>query len=36
MAVIGATLPLAGAPAKDGCPCFADLHHHGLRPGKPP
>jgi hypothetical protein len=25
MAPFGATLPLAGAPAKDGCPCFADL-----------
>jgi hypothetical protein len=22
---IGATLPLTGAPAKDGCPSFADL-----------
>ena len=32
----GATPPLARASAKDGCPCFADLRHHDLRPGEPP
>jgi hypothetical protein len=36
MTAIGATPPLARASAKDGCPCFADLHHHDLRPGEPP
>jgi hypothetical protein len=32
----GATPPLDPASGKDGCPCFADLHHHDLRPGEPP
>jgi hypothetical protein len=32
----GATPPLDPALGKDGCPCFADLHHHDLRPGEPP
>ena len=36
MTASGATLPLVRASAKDGCPCFADLHHHDLRPGEPP
>jgi len=35
MAEIGATPPLDPALGKDGCPCFADLHHHDLRPGEP-
>jgi|HubBroStandDraft_6_1064221.scaffolds.fasta_scaffold69435_4 hypothetical protein len=33
---VGATPPLDRALGKDGCPCFADLHHHDLRPGEPP
>jgi len=36
MAEIGASSPLARASGKDGCPCFADLDHHNLRPGEPP
>jgi hypothetical protein len=36
MAANGATPPLGPALGKDGCPCFADLHHHDLRPGEPP
>ncbi len=36
MAGFGARQPLAWALAKDGFPSFADLHHHDLRPGKPP
>ena len=28
--------PLDPALGKDGCPCFADLHYHDLRPGEPP
>src|ERR1700738_3906907 len=31
----GAPPPLDPALGKDGCPCFADLHHHDLRPGEP-
>src|SRR6266568_9313471 len=36
LTAFGATPPLARASAKDGRPCFADLHHHDLRPGEPP
>jgi hypothetical protein len=36
MAGFGATPPLARASAKHGCPCFADLRHHDLRPDEPP
>jgi hypothetical protein len=33
---IGATPPPDRPLGKDGCPCFADLHHHNLRAGEPP
>ena len=35
-AAFGATPLLDPASGKDGCPCFADLHHQDLRPGEPP